>query len=90
MRPLLLILLIALPTVPAFADNHLRAPDRKFDAMDVFELEYASDPQVSPDGKSVIYARRSNDIMNDRTRSNLWVASVDGQSHRPLLSGPEN
>jgi hypothetical protein len=25
-----------------------------FDSMDVFELEWASDPQVSPDGKKIV------------------------------------
>ena len=29
-----------------------------FDAMDVFELEWASDPQVSSDGKTIIYVRK--------------------------------
>ena len=34
-----------------------------FDAMDVFELEWASDPRVSPDGQSIVYVRRSFEIM---------------------------
>jgi dipeptidyl aminopeptidase/acylaminoacyl peptidase len=66
------------------------APDRKFSAPDVFELEYASDPQISPDGRQVVYVRRSNDIMSDSTRSNLWLVDVDGGSHRPLLSGRDD
>ena len=32
-----------------------------FDAMDVFELEWASDPQVSSDGKTIVYVRKSKD-----------------------------
>ena len=43
-----------------------------FDPMDVFELEWATDPRVSPDGKTIVYVRRSNDIMKDQQRSNLW------------------
>ena len=61
-----------------------------FDGMDVFDLEWVSDPQVSPDGNSVVYVRRSNDIMSDRTRSQLWRVDADGQNHRPLLSSTEN
>ncbi len=57
---------------------------------DVFELEYAADPQISPDGKSIAYVRRSMDIMTDKMRSNLWVVSSNGGDHRPLLSGTEN
>ena len=59
----------------------------KFEPMDVFDLEWASDPRVSPDGKTVVYVRKSNDIMKDRERSNLWQVSVDGTNHRPLYSG---
>ncbi len=59
----------------------------KFEPMDVFELEWASDPRVSPDGKTIVYVRKSNDIMKDRERSNLWQISADGKDHRPLYSG---
>ena len=62
----------------------------KFEPMDVFDLEWASDPRVSPDGKTVVYVRKSNDIMKDRERSNLWQVSVDGTNHRPLYSGLNN
>ena len=57
-----------------------------FQSEDIFNLEIAADPQVSPDGKQVLYSRRSNDIMTDGANYNLWLASVDGKSHRPLLS----
>jgi dipeptidyl aminopeptidase/acylaminoacyl peptidase len=63
---------------------------RKFMPLDVFDLEYASDPQPSPNGKEIIYVRRSNDIMTDRTRSNIWTIKPDGSNHRPLLSGRDN
>ncbi len=58
-----------------------------FSADDVFDLEYASAPQVSPDGRRIVYERRSNDIMTDRTRSNLWLIDADGENHRPMVSG---
>ena len=74
---------LALIVSPAMAQD----AQRLFQAEDVFELEYASDPRISPDGTQVVYERRSNDIMTDSTRSNLWMVSVDGQRHRPLVSG---
>ena len=61
-----------------------------FQSEDIFNLEYVSDLRVSPDGKQVAYVRRSNDIMTDSTRSNIWLASVDGKSHRPLLSSKKS
>ena len=61
-----------------------------FDPMDVFELEWASDPQVSSNGETIVYVRKSNDIMKDRVRSNLWRIAKDGIDHRPLHSGFKN
>ena len=82
----LLVSAIFLPVLALGQDESLPA----FDGMDVFDLEWVSDPQVSPDGNSVVYARRSNDIMTDRTRSQLWRVDVDGRNHRPLLSTTDN
>ncbi|MDX1482234.1 MAG: S9 family peptidase [Woeseiaceae bacterium] len=58
--------------------------------VDVFDLEIASDVQISPDGRRVAYVRNSMDIMTDSARSNLWIVDVEGGEHRPLLSGPQN
>ena len=61
-----------------------------FQSEDIFNLEYVSEVQVSPNGKYIAYVRRSNDIMSDSSRANVWLASVDGKSHRPLLSSKKN
>mgnify|MGYP001829003094 FL=1 len=45
----------------------------RFVNTDVFELEIAADPQISPDGARVAYVRRSMDIMTDSARSNIWL-----------------
>lgn len=82
-KPWLAFTLIAMIAPLAQAEKSLAL----FDAMDVFNLEWASDPRVSPDGKTIAYVRKSNDIMKDRERSNLWQISVDGTDHRPLYSG---
>ena len=60
---------------------------RPIASTDIFELETAADPDVSPDGATVAYVRRSNDIMTDRARSSIWTVSVNGNNHRPVLSG---
>ncbi|AWW74821.1 peptidase S9 family protein [Erythrobacter sp. KY5] len=70
---------------PALADDHSEEL-RLFSAEDVFELEWADDPQVSPDGSQAIYVRRFNDIMTDRTRSHVWIVNLDGSRHEPLLA----
>jgi dipeptidyl aminopeptidase/acylaminoacyl peptidase len=57
---------------------------------DIFNLETAADPQVSPDGTRVVYVRRFADIMADQRRSNLWTVNVDGTDHRPLTTGNQS
>lgn len=58
-----------------------------FQLKDVFELEHASDPQISPDGRSIVYVRNGMDIMTDRTISTLWMVDANGKSHRPVTNG---
>lgn len=62
----------------------------RFSPLDVFQLEYASDPQISPDGTHIVYVRNFMDIKTDRQRSNLWTIRFDGTEHRPLTSGNDN
>ena len=58
-----------------------------FQPMDVFQLEFAADPQISPDGSQIVYVRTSMDIMRDRRRSELWLVNADGSGHRHLGAG---
>ncbi len=62
------------------------ATTRKFSARDVFDLEWVTDPQISPDGRRVIFGRSGYDIMKDVKRSVLWIANSDGSDVRALLS----
>jgi len=59
---------------------------RRLHAIDVFQLEYADDVQISPDGSRIVYVRVSHDIMTDRVRRNLWMVNADGTNNRPLRS----
>ena len=79
-----LLLTASFSLVAAETDNS------KFLNTDVFELEIAADPQISPDGSQVAYVRQSMDIMTDRLRSNIWVVGTNGRGHRPLLSGTDS
>ena len=62
----------------------------RFNTLDIFELEYASDPQISPDGRRIVYVRNFMDIMSDRVRSNLWIINFDETGNMPLTSGNNN
>ena len=54
---------------------------------DIFDMEMATDPQISPDGEKIIYVRQFSDIMTDKRYSNLWVINFDGSNNRPLTTG---
>lgn len=68
-----------------------QAADKKpLQPLDVFELEYASDPQFDAQGASLIYVRNFMDIMKDKKRSNLWRMDLDGDNHRPVTTDLAN
>ena len=63
------------------------AAQQKLTPADIFQLEYAADPQISPDGQWIVYVRQWQDQMTDRRYSNLWLVKADGSDHRPLTTG---
>ena len=63
-------------------------PSRYFTGSDLFNLEWAADPEISPDGRTIAYVRESNDIMNDNARRSIWLIDVATGQQRPLLAGP--
>ena len=92
-RCTLLISLFAV-LIPSFAqekkeDKSQEKPDR-LTAMDVFNLQFAADPQISPDSRRIVYVRQFSDVMNDKRESNLWVINADGTEDRALTNGNYN
>ena len=63
---------------------------KNFEALDVFQLEYADDPQISPDGFTIVYRRTGFDIMEDASKGSLWILSSDGRTHEKLTSRDSN
>lgn len=74
--------ILAAIAAPASGQGHERP---RLSLTDVFELEYAADPQISPDGQRIAYLRRSMDAMKDRVRSQLWLVDRSG-ARRPIGS----
>ncbi len=58
-------------TAPALATQDNKKPSKRFTAERVFDMEYAKDPQVSPDGKTIVYLRQSMDKMTDQDVGNM-------------------
>lgn len=72
-----------LAVAPAGAQD---APARAFTGEDLFKLEGATDPQISPDGSRIVYVRRTGDIMKDRYQPSLWLVDVRSGTQRPLVA----
>lgn len=58
--------------------------------VDIFDYEFVSDPQISPNGEKIVYIRNFKDIMTDKNLSNLWIVNADGSQNRPLTTGNNN
>ena len=86
-KRLYLFALCGLHLLASTAALHAQEPARKLSAMDEFSLQLPADPQISPDGKKVVYVRRFSDPMTDRRYTNLWIVNTDGSEHRPLTTG---
>jgi dipeptidyl aminopeptidase/acylaminoacyl peptidase len=84
-RTLIWALLMVAP-VSAHAAPPL-APERHFTGRDLFDLEVAADPQISPDGRRIAYVRRSGDIMTDRFRPTIWLIDTRSGEQMPLVAG---
>ncbi len=50
------------------------------------EMETVGGPNISPDGKHILFTRGWVDQMNDRAASNLWITDVEGMRIRELIS----
>ncbi|WP_445665407.1 prolyl oligopeptidase family serine peptidase [Fodinibius sp. AD559] len=74
--PLFILILLPLMTVAQ--------SEQPFTGMDVFELQWVQDPQISPDGEHIVYSRGQMDKMKDKRISRLWIMGADGSNHRKL------
>jgi dipeptidyl aminopeptidase/acylaminoacyl peptidase len=63
-------------------------PATTFQASDLFSLEVATDPRISPDGSRIAYVRRSGDVMTDRMRPSIWLVDTRTGTQAPLAAGP--
>ena len=76
--------------IVALCFGQLSFTQNLLEPVDIFDIEYVSDPQVSPDGSQIIYTRNFKDIMTDKNLSNLWMINADGTVNRPLTTGNQN
>ena len=77
---------------PAMASDQEAAkaagPERAFTPDDLFKLDGATHPEISPDGSKIAYVRSSADVMTDKVVPSIWLADASSGAQRPLVAGP--
>ena len=86
MRNPVVVVLLALQIAESVSAAPLEAPNRSFQGADLFGLQYASEPQIRPDGRVVAYVRGSFDIMTDRARQSIWLIDIETGEQTPLVA----
>ena len=81
-RPLPAVIL-ALALAPAAS-----AGDRAWTGDDILALKLVTDPNVSPDGRSVAYVVESLNPEKDAYQTDVWLVPTTGGDARPLASSP--
>lgn len=69
----------------AFASDEATHP---FSVHDILAMKRISDPQASPDGKTIVFALRTTDLEANKGRTDLWLVNVDGTGLLRLTSHP--
>jgi dipeptidyl aminopeptidase/acylaminoacyl peptidase len=78
--------LIAASLLATSASAQAPEPAGLFQGRDLFSLQTASDPQVSPDGRMIAYVRATGDVMNDRMTRSIWLVDVASGKQQPVGS----
>jgi len=60
-----------------------------FSVHDMLAMDRLSYPQISPDGKWIVFVLRVTDLETDKGRTDLWLVGTDGMGLRRLTSHPQ-
>jgi dipeptidyl aminopeptidase/acylaminoacyl peptidase len=82
MRLLLIVLLLLVTASPLYAAGRAMTID------DLLAIKGVADPQLSPDGKLVVYVVSEIDRTADKTNTSLWLVPASGGSPRQLTTTP--
>src|SRR5215510_6785109 len=61
---------------------------RPLELADMFKIRRVSAPCLSPDGNWIVYTVTIPDLAENKNRTDLWLVSADGKTHRQLTSNP--
>jgi dipeptidyl aminopeptidase/acylaminoacyl peptidase len=65
------------------------ADKRPMKVEDLFAFKRVAAPQISPDGKQVVYQLTTVDLKENKSSTALWVADTDGKTPPKQLTDPK-
>ncbi len=80
----ILILLCLAVTSPQISAQRDRLSIEQF-----LDWEYVASPQISPDGKQIVYTKHWPDKVNDKYEDEIWIMDADGGHNRFLVKGSQ-
>jgi tricorn protease-like protein len=85
---LTLLTLLLMGMVAGLAMAQTQDETHPFSIHDMLAMDRISDPQVSPDGKWIVFTLRKTDMEANRGRTDLYLVGTDGKGLRRLTSHP--
>ena len=73
-------LCLAILTFFSSREYRISADGRPMTIDDLLAIKSVSDPQISPDGRLVVYVVSELDRATDKTNSSLWLVPTSGAS----------
>ena len=73
-------------SLSAYAQSKKGTPGT-LDKETFMNMEGVSNPEISPDGKLIVFTRSWVDKVKDERASNIWIVDVDGVRIRELTTG---
>src|SRR2546428_10378225 len=85
-RPVLLAVLLSTVSAPvAFAQS-----PKPMGLVDLLNIPRLGDPQLSPDGRDILYTRGESDWKSGRRLTHIWRARTGGGDPVQLTNGAES
>jgi dipeptidyl aminopeptidase/acylaminoacyl peptidase len=82
-----LILLLCAAYVPRTMAQQAETGKKVLDLEMYWELQSAGNPQISPDGRNIVYTRGWIDPKSDAHKSEIWIMNAAGERKRFLAEG---
>ena len=79
---------VVLAAVATMTQNADAADKRPMQVDDLFKFKRIADPQISPDGKHVVYQVTTVSLETNKSSTALWLATTDGKNPPKQLTNP--